>query len=103
MGCLDLKYQGPATIEAPQKRESDLEQTDPGWIVTVYNNDYNTYDEVTHILMLATGCTRDEATLEAWEIDHLGRSVVHHGKEDDCQRAAEIIAKIGIKVEVSRE
>src|SRR5690242_14085748 len=92
---------GPATIEAPELIQSPIEQSEKDWIVTVYNNDYNTYEEVIAILILATGCNFEEAYMEAWEVDHLGRSVVHHGRETDCTKAAEIIGKIGIRVEVS--
>jgi hypothetical protein len=94
---------GPATIEAPDAIEHASEKAEKDWIVTVYNNDYNTYEEVISILVMATGCNFEEAYLEAWEVDHLGRSVVHHGPETDCQKVAEIISKIGIRVEVSRE
>lgn len=78
--------------------------TGPGeHIVIVYNNEHNTYDEVTNILIRATGCSLDEAEMETWEIDHLGKSVVHHGEEDECERAAAIIRTIGIVVEVRQE
>lgn len=70
------------------------------YIVIVYDNDYNTFDEVIAILMKATGCTLQEATMETWEVHNLGKSVVHHGSQDECERAARIIATIGIRVEV---
>ncbi len=69
-------------------------------IVIVYNNDYNTFDEVIAILMKATGCSLQEASTETWEIHNLGKSVVHHGSAEECQRAAAIIRTIGIRVEV---
>ena len=69
-------------------------------IVVVFNNDYNTFDEVIGILMRATGCSVEEASMETWEIHNLGKSVVHHGSLDECRRAAGIIATIGIRVEV---
>lgn len=94
---------GPGIIERPETIERPSEHAEREWIVTVFNNDVNTYDEVITILILATGCTFDEAYMEAWEVDHLGRSVVHHGKETDCHKAADIISKIGIRVEVSKE
>ncbi|MBW7928090.1 MAG: ATP-dependent Clp protease adaptor ClpS [Fimbriimonadaceae bacterium] len=72
-----------------------------GWIVTVFNNDVNTYQEVIEILMRATGCPFEEAYIEAWEIDHLGLSVVHHGRQEECERVAAVIATIGIEVRVS--
>ncbi|HVL38491.1 MAG TPA: ATP-dependent Clp protease adaptor ClpS [Fimbriimonadaceae bacterium] len=74
-----------------------------GWIVTVYNNDYNTYDQVVSILIAATSCTPDEAHIETWEIDHLGKSVVHHGSLEECTNVADVISTIGIRVEVSQE
>ncbi len=73
------------------------------WVVIVYNNEYNTYPQVIAILMRATKCTRDEAEMETWEIDNLGKSVVHHASEEECNRAASIIRTIGIQVEVKQE
>lgn len=75
---------------------------DFGWIVTVFDNDFNTYEEVIMILMAATGCNAHEAYIEAWEIDKLGKCVVHHSSEDDCRMAGSIITEIGIEVEVSQ-
>lgn len=98
-----LTFAGPGIIEAPEQETAHGGSGDHGWIVTVFNNDYNTYDEVMCVLIVATGCTAEEAYMEAWEIDHLGRSVVHHGAEKECRQAAEIIATIGIRVEVSTE
>src|SRR5580658_1053048 len=99
---MDRLMAAPGTIEAPEVFESI-----PGhgnyWIVTVFNNEYNTWDEVVHILMVATGCSEDEADMETWEVDNLGKSVVHHGGQEVCETAAEIIAQIGIRVEVSEE
>ena len=103
IGLEPLRMSAPGTIEAPDLRQHESEAADHGWIVTVYNNDYNTYEEVIAILIVATGCNMEEAEMEAWEVDHLGRSVVHHGKEETCRHAADIIAKIGIRVEVSQE
>ena len=100
---MDRPHAGPLTIERPELVERPSEQAEKDWIVTVYNNDYNTYEEVVIILMMATGCPIEEASMETWEVDNLGLSVVHHGREDDCRAAADIIAKIGIRVEVTKE
>ncbi|MDR3688861.1 MAG: ATP-dependent Clp protease adaptor ClpS [Fimbriimonas sp.] len=92
----------PGIIERPQ---IDDGHTSGGgnWIVTVFNNDYNTWDEVVFILMAATGCDENEANIETWEVDNLGKSVVHHGEQEECNAAAGIIAQIGIRVEVTEE
>lgn len=93
----------PSIIENPHASELDSTSTFGGWVVTVFNNDHNTWDEVIQILILATGCDFEEAELETWEIDHLGRSVVHHGEKEECDDAAAVIAQIGIEVRVSKE
>lgn len=91
----------PATIERPKFEESTSGLGD--WVVVVYNNDTNTWDEVIEILMRATACTEEEAEIETWEIDNLGKSVVHHGGEMECEAVAAIIRQIGIQVEVNQE
>ena len=70
------------------------------YIVIVFDNPINTWDEVIGILQKATGCSLEEAENETWEVHHQGRSVVHHGDRDECERAAAIIRTIGIDVTV---
>ena len=72
------------------------------YVVIVFNNEVNTFDEVISILQKATGCSLQEAEMETWEVHHTGRSVVHHGDRNECERAAAIIATIGIRVAVER-
>lgn len=68
--------------------------------VIVFDNDFNTFDEVISILQAATSCPLDEAEMETWEIHYRGKSLVHHGNQGECQRAAKVIRTIGIKVAV---
>src|SRR5579859_6234581 len=108
----DVETALTTAISAPVTRPGilpDLEERDTsrghgeGWIVVVYNNDHNTYLEVIYILIQATGCTLEEAEIETWEVDHLGQSTVHHGGQEECERAAGVIRTIGIQVEVKEE
>ena len=94
-----LTLAGPA--EAPERVQQSQEQAEPKWKVTVYNNETNTYDEVITILMIATGCSMDDAYIEAWEIDHYGQCIVHSADEPECVSVADVIATIGIKVEAT--
>jgi ATP-dependent Clp protease adapter protein ClpS len=55
------------------------------------------------ILMVATKCNFEEAQMETWEVHNLGKSVVHHGSQDECERVSIVIRQIGIKVEVLSE
>ncbi len=93
----------PAVIENPDLKELGPVSGDGGYIVTVYDNDYNTVFEVISILMEATGCDLNEAEIETWEVHNLGKSVVHHGGEQECREVADVIATIGIRVEVAAE
>ncbi|GMV37909.1 MAG: hypothetical protein AMXMBFR61_24170 [Fimbriimonadales bacterium] len=99
---------GPSRTVAPVlpdvAEEEDLEGYGAGhWVVVVYDNDYNTFDEVIAILLIATRCSLREAQTETWEVHHLGKSVVHFGSEEECKRVAAIISSIGIRVEVREE
>lgn len=87
----DVREEGPST------------GGDDGFIVIVFNNDRNTFEEVESILQQATGCSQQEAQIETWEVHNLGKSVVHHGGQEECDRAAGIIRTIGIRVEVRAE
>lgn len=92
----------PSIVERPSEEILDT-GTGDGWMVTVFNNEHNTYDEVMMILMIATQCDAEEAYIETWEIDHLGKSIVHRAGQQACQDVAAVISTIGIQVEVSQE
>lgn len=96
-----IRAAAPGVIELPDI--GDKNSTGGHYVVVVYNNDINTWDEVVNILMQATGCPMDEAEMETWEVDNLGKSVVHHGDQDECESVAAVIRQIGIRVEVIEE
>lgn len=70
------------------------------WLVIVFDNPVNTWDEVILILQKATACTLEEAQMETWEVHHLGKSIVHHSDREECERVASVIRTIKIQVEV---
>ena len=90
-----------STIELPDLHTDDETKLGEGWVVTVYDNEVNTYEEVMLVLTLSTGCDGEEAYIEAWEIDHYGKCVVHRASEDECKKTADVIGKIGIRVEAT--
>ncbi|MCX7799551.1 MAG: ATP-dependent Clp protease adaptor ClpS [Fimbriimonadales bacterium] len=100
-----LKVRGAAGTHPGLEERTDSGQGSGGgeWIVTVYDNDHNTFEEVILVLMVATGCSLREAQIETWEIHHLGKSVVHHASKEECDRVASVISTIGIRVEVTQE
>ena len=92
-------FSAPGLLDRPVETRVELGD----WVVVVFDNSVNTIDEVFEILIVATECDAQEAAIETWEVDQLGRSVVHYGDQAECERAAGVIATIGIRVEVSRE
>lgn len=100
---MNLLERNGVGVGLPERIVEELPATGEGWIVTVYNNEHNSYEQVMTILMIATKCTSEEAFIEAWEIDNFGQCVVHRACQDECKSAADIIATIGIRVEVSPE
>ena len=53
--------------------------------------------------LLGNDATEQEAEIETWEVDHLGKSVVHIADKEECETVARIIRQIGIEVEVKSE
>ena len=82
--------------------------SDPGvgsgrWMTVIFNNDHTPMDDVIAILIEATGCGFEEAAIETWEAHHYGQAPVHFASRHECERAAEIISRIGVATEVTLE
>ena len=88
------------THRRPDLHDESTHSTLGEYVVIVFDNDFNTWLEVMSILQKATGCSLEEAEMETWEVHFTGRSIVHHGDRAECERAANIIATIGIRVAV---
>jgi ATP-dependent Clp protease adaptor protein ClpS len=83
-----------------------LEDTGQGlgrWMVVIFNNETNTFDEVMEILMRATGCDAEEAYMEMWEAHTYGKAPVHFAAQSECESVAGVIATIGVETSVCRE
>ena len=73
------------------------------WMVVIYNNDYNSVEEVIDVLVQATGCNVQEAEIETWEAHTYGKAPVHFSTKAECENAAAVISRIGVKTEVAPE
>ena len=69
--------------------------------VRIIDNDYNTYQQVMDVSMLALGVREDEAFAIAWEVDHKGFCVVAQGPYNEAEAIAKTIRAIGIEVQVN--
>lgn len=86
------------TTELPRVKPPETNQGDH--CVIIFNNETNSFDEVIHILQVATGCTLQEATMETWEAHHRGQAYVHFADRPECERVAAIIRSIGVRAVV---
>lgn len=82
---------------------SDVRSTNKRWMVMIYDNAHNSFDEVIGILMRATMCSKDEAVIETWEAHTYGKAPVHFSDRKDCVEIAGIISNIGVQTEVKPE
>ncbi len=73
------------------------------YMVVIYNNETNSFNDVVSALVLATGCELQEALIETWEAHTFGKASVHFAPEEECQEAAAVIARIGVRTEVRPE
>lgn len=91
----------------PTQTLPEIFEADTGYggryMTLIYNNDTNTFDEVVHVLMTATGCSVDEAYAETWEAHTYGKAAVHFSDQEACCAVAAIIGRIGVKTEVRPE
>jgi ATP-dependent Clp protease adapter protein ClpS len=72
-------------------------------MVVIFNNDHTPYDVVIDVLIKATGCDYEEASIETWEAHNYGQAAVHFGPEPECREAARVIGSVGVATEVRRE
>lgn len=84
-----------------------LEQEVPSifgrFMVVIFNNDHTPFDTVIHVLMEATGCDLEEASIEAWEAHTFGKAQVHFAGEPACHAVAAMINRVGVMTEVRKE
>ena len=85
----------------PTSPPDDSPDDSPLYEVRIIDNDYNTYQEVMDITMLALGIPLEEAFAVAWEVDHRGYCVVAHAPYEDAEGLADVIRGIGIEVQVN--
>ncbi|MCL6624836.1 MAG: ATP-dependent Clp protease adaptor ClpS [Fimbriimonadales bacterium] len=73
------------------------------YMTLIYNNDYNTFDEVIQAIMRATGCSFQEAYMETWEAHTFGKAPIHFASQEECLQVARLVSEIGVKTEVRKE
>jgi ATP-dependent Clp protease adaptor protein ClpS len=95
----------PATGDAQTDFDVDtLRRLLPPHKVVVHNNDFNTFEEVTKILLKAVpGISFTEAVAYTEEIHNTGAAVPYTGPKEQAEAVAAVIRTIGIKVTIERD
>lgn len=73
----------------------------PPWITILWNCDCHTFDQVAAQLVKAIACSYDEGMAIAWRVHNDGKAVVRVGPRSECERIAQILAEIGLRVGVA--
>jgi ATP-dependent Clp protease adaptor protein ClpS len=73
------------------------------WMVLIFDNESNTFEDVIMILMKATGCSAEEAYTETWEAHHFGKAPVHFSARSEAEIVAAMIGTIGVRTLVKKE
>lgn len=84
-----------------QQRDEPPEAAGPLHEVRIIDNDFNTYQEVMEITMMALGMDEETAFAVAWEVDHYGSCVVALASQGEAEAIANVIRLIGIEVQVN--
>ena len=107
MTIFETPVQCYTTRKFPPRRFQELDEQDDSskqnelFEVRIIDNNYNTYQEVMDVSMLALGITEEEAYAVAWEVDHRGSCVVAQAPLETAEAIASVIRTIGIDVQVN--
>lgn len=88
------------SIEREKKTEENIGQGGEPWRTVLFNCACHTFDEVENIVMKATRCTLSRARQISNEVHTRGSAVVYDGPRERCEAVADVIASIGLRVEV---
>jgi ATP-dependent Clp protease adaptor protein ClpS len=75
--------------------------TELGNKVTLFNDNYHTFDEVVNQIMLAIGAGEKEAFRLAYIADSRGSVVVYAGDINECVRVSDVLGAIGLKTTIN--
>ena len=101
MGCYVARRFQSTSLGGKDSDEKGSQDVSETYEVRIIDNDYNTYQQVMDVSMLALGVSEDEAFAIAWEVDHNGFCVVAQGPYEEAKAVADIIRTIGIQVQVN--
>ena len=98
---LDPRPGGPETRPVTEEEAGLATTVPPPWITILWNCECHTFDQVAAQLTKAIGCSYDDGMAIAWRVHNDGKAVVRVGPRLECERVAQILAEIGLRVSVT--
>ena len=77
--------------------------TSGGAKVILFNDDWHTFDEVIHQLILAVKCSHKIAEKMAWTVHSEGKCNVYTGPMEECLYVSAVLEEIDLKTEIDFE
>jgi ATP-dependent Clp protease adaptor protein ClpS len=87
-------------VKSEKKPADDVGSGGEPWKTVLFNCDCHTFDQVENVVMKAIRCTLSRARQISAEVHARGSAVVYDGPLERCEAVAEVIASIGLRVEV---
>lgn len=96
-----LRLGGTETRPATREEAGVETAVPPPWITILWNCDCHTFDQVAAQLVKAIACSYDDGMAIAWRVHNDGKAVVRVGPRLECERVAQILAEVGLRVGVA--
>ncbi|MDE2141661.1 MAG: ATP-dependent Clp protease adaptor ClpS [Elusimicrobia bacterium] len=94
----------PRAAVAAERDKKAAEDSGQGfgepWRTVLFNCDCHSFDEVERVVMKATRCTLSRARSISNEVHTRGSAVIFDGHKERCEAVADVVAGVGLKVEV---
>ncbi len=90
----------PNIEEELKKWTEEFKKPQGSWQVILYNDNFNSYDNVVLWLQKSTGCSQDRANDITMTAHKNGRAVCYGGDKEKCQQVASYLRGKGLQVEV---
>ena len=87
-------------VERERKSADDAGSGGEPWKTVLFNCGCHTFDQVENVVMKAIRCTLSRARQISAEVHSRGSAVVYDGPFERCEAIAEVLASIGLRVEV---
>ena len=100
--AIRLKTGEPSTDVEIERLIEEIEQIaeEPAHNTILYNDDFHVFEDVVHMVGLATGKSFIDAYVITLEAHNNGRAICYSGEKKDCEKVAETLRGAGLIVEV---